>query len=182
MDNPDVRIDGFILPGHVSVIIGKDAYRPFFERYRLPCVVTGFEPVDILQGVLRLAEMLTGAAPDLDNVYTRAVTDAGNRQAVGLMDDVFEPCDAPWRGLGTIPGSGLRLREPYTAFDAVRHFRLQIRETPEPKGCACGEILSGTRTPSQCALFRKVCTPMNPIGPCMVSSEGTCAAYYRFST
>jgi hydrogenase expression/formation protein HypD len=182
MNNPDVRIDGFILPGHVSVIIGTNAYRPFFDAHRMPCVVTGFEPVDILQGIFRLAQMLRLNDPGLVNAYCRAVTDDGNQQAKQVMARVFEPCDAPWRGLGVIPGSGLALRGEFAALDAVGHFGLQIKETPEPKGCACGDILSGTKTPSQCPLFRKACTPMNPVGPCMVSSEGTCAAYYRYST
>jgi hydrogenase expression/formation protein HypD len=181
MANPDVRIDGFILPGHVSVIIGTRAYQTFFDTHKLPCVVTGFEPVDILQGILRLVQLLGRQTPALDNVYGRAVTDDGNIQAQLVMDGVFEPCDAQWRGLGVIPGSGLSLRAEFAAFDAAVHFGLQLKETPEPKGCACGQILSGTRTPPQCALFRKVCTPMNPVGPCMVSSEGTCAAYYRYS-
>jgi hydrogenase expression/formation protein HypD len=182
MANPDVRIDGFMLPGHVSVIIGTEAYRPFFNTHRLPSVVTGFEPVDILQGILRLVEMLALDAPVLDNLYGRVVFDHGNVQAQQVMAQVFEPCDAPWRGLGIIPGSGLRLRAPFAIFDAVRHFDLHLTQTPEPKGCACGAILCGTQTPLHCPLFRKVCTPMNPVGPCMVSSEGTCAAYYRYAT
>jgi hydrogenase expression/formation protein HypD len=182
MANPDVRIDGFILPGHVSVIIGTEAYRPFFDAHKLPCVVTGFEPVDILQSILRLAEMLAQGTPALENGYGRAVSGEGNIQAQQVMAQVFEPCDAPWRGLGVIPGSGLAFRAAFAAFDAVVHFDLQLTETPEPKGCACGDILSGTCVPPQCALFRKVCTPMNPVGPCMVSSEGTCAAYYRYAT
>jgi hydrogenase expression/formation protein HypD len=181
MSNPEVRIDGFILPGHVSVIIGTEAYRAFFDTHRLPCVVTGFEPVDILQGILRLVEVLAGGEPMLDNVYGRAVTGDGNPQALAVMNQVFEPCDAPWRGLGVIAESGLALRSAFAGFDAVTRFALEVKETPEPKGCACGEILSGTRTPPQCALFRKACTPTNPVGPCMVSSEGTCAAYYRYS-
>ena len=182
MANPEVRIDGFILPGHVSVIIGTRAYQSFFDAHRLPCVVTGFEPVDILQGILQLVQMLARCAPGLANAYPRAVTDEGNTQARQVMTQVFTTCDAPWRGLGVIPDSGLALDGAFAVFDAVAHFDLQVTETPEPNGCACGDILCGIKTPSQCALFRKVCTPMNPVGPCMVSSEGTCAAYYRFST
>jgi hydrogenase expression/formation protein HypD len=182
MTNPAVKIDGFLLPGHVSVIIGLDAYKPFFQRHRTAAVVAGFEPVDILRGVLELVAMIAGGAPALANAYPRAVTDQGNIQAVRVMDQVFEPCDASWRGLGTIPGSGLAIRPELTAFDAVRRFGLTVSEAPEPRGCACGDILSGTRTPPECALFRKLCTPMNPVGPCMVSSEGTCAAYYRYSS
>jgi hydrogenase expression/formation protein HypD len=181
MNNPAVKIDGFLLPGHVSVIIGLDAYKPFFQRHRTAAVVAGFEPVDILRGVLELVAMIAGGAPSLTNAYPRAVTDRGNVQAVRVMDRVFEACDASWRGLGTIPGSGLAIRPELAGFDAVRRYGLTASDAPEPRGCACGDILSGTRTPPECALFRKLCTPMNPVGPCMVSSEGTCAAYYRYS-
>lgn len=181
MDNPLVQIDGFLLPGHVSVIIGLNAYRPFFDQYQIPGVVAGFEPVDVLRGVLELVTMLEKGRPGLDNAYPRAVTADGNTRAQQVLAKVFEPCDACWRGLGVIPGSGLSIRPEYADFDAVRRFDLEVVETPEPKGCACGEILSGTKTPPECALFRKACTPMNPVGPCMVSSEGTCAAYYRYS-
>jgi hydrogenase expression/formation protein HypD len=181
MCNPVVKIDGFLLPGHVSVIIGLGAYQSFFQHHRTAAVVAGFEPVDILRGVLELVTMLAKGVPALGNAYPRAVTDQGNIQARRVMDQVFEPCDAFWRGLGMIPGSGLAIRPELAAFDAARRFDLQVNEAPEPKGCACGDILSGTRTPNECALFRKLCTPMNPVGPCMVSSEGTCAAYYRYS-
>lgn len=182
MSNPQVRIDGFLLPGHVSVIIGLDAYQPFFEQFQIPSVVVGFEPVDILRGVLELVTMIEKGSPALGNAYSRAVTQQGNTQARQVMASVFEPCDVAWRGLGVIPGSGLAIRPELAGFDAVRRFGLEVQDTPEPKGCACGEILSGTRMPPECALFRKRCTPMSPVGPCMVSSEGTCAAYYRYST
>ncbi len=181
MANPKVRIDGFLLPGHVSVIIGLNAYQPFFDRFQIPGVVAGFEPVDILQALLDLAVMIEKGAPALGNAYPRAVTDQGNIQARQVLTRVFQPCDAVWRGLGIIPGSGLAIREALAEFDAARRFGLAVVDTPEPKGCACGEILCGTKIPPACALFRKRCTPMNPVGPCMVSSEGTCAAYYRYS-
>jgi len=182
MENPQVKIDGFLLPGHVSVIIGLDAYQPFFDQYRLPSVVAGFEPVDVLRGILELVSMIEDKAPDLSNVYTRAVTRQGNSQAQQVMAEVFEPSDAVWRGLGVIPDSGLAIRQGFETYDAVKRFNLNIEDRPEPKGCACGDILSGTKVPSECAMFRKRCTPMNPVGPCMVSSEGTCAAYYRYSS
>ncbi|MEJ2157531.1 MAG: hydrogenase formation protein HypD [Desulfobacteraceae bacterium] len=182
MANPEVKIDGFLLPGHVSVIIGLEAYRPFFDRFRLPGVVAGFEPVDVLQGVLELVTQIENDKPQLGNVYPRAVTDQGNVQAQRVMDEVFEPSDAAWRGLGVIPDSGLTIRTKLAAFDALCRFDLNVTDTPEPKGCACGDILSGTRIPPECALFRKRCTPVNPVGPCMVSSEGTCAAYYRYGS
>jgi hydrogenase expression/formation protein HypD len=181
MRNPAVQLDGLILPGHVSVIIGSEAYRPFFEAHRLPSAVAGFEPVDILQAILDLAAMIRDGAPELANAYPRAVTGEGNLKAQQLLDTVFDTCDAPWRGLGVIAASGLAIRPELAAFDAQAVFDIRPGETPEPKGCACGEILSGIKTPGQCALFAKSCTPMNPVGPCMVSSEGTCAAFYRYN-
>ncbi len=180
MHFPGVTLDGFILPGHVSVILGEDGYRSFFERFSVPCVITGFEPVDILQGIFRLAVQIETGAPALENAYPRAVTVEGNQKARRLMDAVFEPADAVWRGLGSIAQSGLRIRPTYADFDAARHFDLALPEPVEPKGCACGDILTGAKSPPECALFKTVCTPMDPVGPCMVSSEGTCAAYYRY--
>ena len=177
----DVRIDGFLLPGHVSVIIGLDAYREFFERHRIPCAVAGFEPADILQAIASLVVQIESGRPALENAYARAVTAEGNRKAQALLAEVFEPVDACWRGIGAIPLSGLRLRPGYAGFDAARRFALELPQPHTPKGCACGEILTGKRTPPECALYKKVCTPMDPVGPCMVSSEGTCAAYYRYN-
>ena len=180
METPGVRIDGFLLPGHVSVIIGTEAFRPFVETYGIPCVVAGFEPVDILQGVASLAALIEAGEAGLGNAYPRAVTDQGNVRAWEVLKTVFEPADAAWRGIGTIAGSGLRIREAFADFDAGRLFDLDLPESTDPPGCACGEILTGIKSPPQCPLFRKRCTPMNPVGPCMVSSEGTCAAYYRY--
>jgi hydrogenase expression/formation protein HypD len=174
------RIDGFILPGHVSVIIGRCAYEPFWQQFRIPSVVAGFEPVDILEAILQLVHQIESGVPSLANAYPRAVSDLGNTKAQAVMAAVMEPCAARWRGIGVIPDSGLAIRPELAAFDAVKRFELEILPVPEPKGCACGEILTGIKTPPQCALFRKVCTPIDPVGPCMVSSEGTCAAYYRF--
>ncbi len=176
-----VRIDGFILPGHVSVIIGLDAYRPFFERHRIPCVVAGFEPADILQAVAMLVAQIEAARPALENAYPRAVSPAGNAKAREVLAEVFEPADACWRGIGRIPASGLNIRPAYAAFDAGRRFGLAFPEAKPPKGCACGEILTGKKIPPECALYKRVCTPIDPVGPCMVSSEGTCAAYYKYS-
>jgi len=179
-DQDDVRVNGFILPGHVSVIIGVQSYQPFFDRHRVPCAITGFEPADILKGISVLVEQIESGTPRLENAYPRAVTHGGNPKAQRLLEDVFEPVDAVWRGIGVIPGSGLKMREPYAGFDAASHFRIIAKEAPEPKGCACGEILTGSKTPPECPLFRTRCNPMEPIGPCMVSSEGTCAAFSRF--
>jgi len=181
MNTDGVDIDGFLLPGHVSVIIGVDGYAPFFEKYHLPCAVAGFEPTDILQAILCLAEQIETDAPSLANCYPRAVSAGGNSKAREVMNMVFEPCDAAWRGIGVIPGSGLRIRDEYGAFDAAKQFEIPIIQTVSPKGCACGEILTGKITPLQCPLFKTVCTPVDPVGPCMVSSEGTCAAYYKYN-
>jgi hydrogenase expression/formation protein HypD len=176
-----LAIDGFLLPGHVSVIIGVEAYRPFFEQYRVPSVVAGFEPADILHAVLQLVRQIAAGRPALANAYTRVVSAQGNVTAKDLLDQVFVPDDARWRGIGMIAGSGLTLRPEYAAFDAVQRFGLNVVPVPEPIGCACGQILTGLKTPPECALFRTRCTPLNPVGPCMVSSEGTCAAYYRYA-
>jgi hydrogenase expression/formation protein HypD len=177
-----IRIDGFILPGHVSVIIGLNAYRPLFDRHRIACVVAGFEPTDILQAINLLVEMLEDGRPALFNAYRRAVTSEGNRKAQQILDEIFEPADARWRGIGVIPRSGLKIRERYAVHDAQKRFALKIPDVKPPQGCACGEILIGTKTPPQCALYKKVCTPADPVGPCMVSTEGTCAAYYKYHT
>ncbi len=180
MANPAVKIDGFLLPGHVSVIIGLNAYRDFFQAHGIPCVVGGFEPLDILQAVDLLVAQIDAGTPALANGYPRAVTADGNQRARAVLAQVFTACDARWRGLGPIPGSGLAIRPELARYDAAQRFQIAVVEMPPPKGCACGEILIGARTPPQCPLFRKRCTPMDPVGPCMVSSEGTCAAYYRY--
>lgn len=175
-----VRVDGFICPGHVSVIIGAEAYRPLSRRYHLPCVVAGFEPADILQAVYMLVGQIEKGRAEVETAYRRGVTPEGNRNAQAVMDRVFEPCDAAWRGMGPIPESGLRLRPAFTAFNAEKKFALPIEDVKEPDGCACGEILMGIKLPPQCVRFGKSCTPAHPVGPCMVSSEGTCAAYYTY--
>ncbi len=175
-----IKIDGFILPGHVSVIIGLNAYRPFFDRHQVPCVVAGFEPVDILQAIAMLVEMIETNHPNLDNAYPRAVIEDGNSRALKILSDVFEPADVSWRGIGVIPGSGLKIRAEYSAHDAEKMFDIRVVDAKTPKGCACGEILTGTKIPPECALYKKACTPMNPVGPCMVSTEGTCAAFYKY--
>ncbi|MCK4816956.1 hydrogenase formation protein HypD, partial [bacterium] len=175
-----VQIDGFILPGHVSVIIGEKAYLPVVEQYHLPCVVAGFEPIDILQAIYMLVEQIEAGIPKLENAYQRVVTFEGNEKAQEIMHGVFETVDVPWRGIGTIPESGLVIRKEFASFDAKKEFDLSVPDAVEPKGCACGQVLTGLKTPPECPLYKKVCTPMDPVGPCMVSSEGTCAAYYRY--
>jgi hydrogenase expression/formation protein HypD len=173
-------VDGFILPGHVSVIIGLEAYRPFFERYRIPSVVAGFEPADILQAIAMLVDQIETGQPRLENAYGRAVTEQGNPTAKKILNDVFQVADVAWRGIGVIAGSGLKIAPAFEAFDAEKRFDLKLTAAREPKGCACGEILTGAKIPPQCSLYRTVCTPIDPVGPCMVSTEGTCAAYYRY--
>jgi len=176
----DINVDGFILPGHVSVVIGARAYEDFFNAHRIPCVIAGFEPVDILNAVLTLIQQLESKKPALINAYPRGVSHEGNPKAMKICDAVFETVDGNWRGLGSIPNSGLKIRDEFAEFDALKTFNLSLGESKEPKGCACGEILTGTKTPPECPLYKTVCTPMKPVGPCMVSSEGTCAAYYKY--
>jgi hydrogenase expression/formation protein HypD len=175
-----VAVDGFLLPGHVSVVIGLKAYQKFFEQHRVPCVVSGFETVDILHSIQTLVTQIESSVPGLENGYRRAVTLDGNPKAQQIIRDVFKPVDAVWRGIGSIPESGLKIREEYAAYDAQRAFDFMLPETQEPAGCACGEILTGLTIPPECPLYKRVCTPVDPVGPCMVSSEGTCAAYYRY--
>jgi len=175
-----VQIDGFILPGHVSVIIGEKAYLPVIDAYHVPGVIAGFEPIDILQSISELVEQIESGRAKLVNGYQRVVTFDGNKRAQKILADVFETADAKWRGIGVIPQSGLEIRKEYEAFDAQKRFEIVVPEREEPKGCACGEILTGLKTPVECPLYKTVCTPEDPVGPCMVSSEGTCAAYYRY--
>lgn len=179
VDSPDLRIDGFLCPGHVSIIIGADAYRPVIRAQRA-AVITGFEPVDILQGIAMILEQIDTRQFEVAIQYTRGVRPEGNKKAREVMEEVFETVTAKWRGIGWIPGSGLTPREAYRDFDARRRFVVPEFVSEDPKGCSCGDILCGVKTPKECPLFRTVCTPVNPIGPCMVSSEGTCAAYYKY--
>ena len=175
----DFDVNGFILPGHVSVIIGSDAYAFLPVEFSMPCVVTGFEVTDILQAILRLLKMSASGA-SLEVEYARAVRPEGNPRALEVMSQVFEPCDAQWRGLFTIPGSGLAIREEFAAMDAGT-WEVELPEPTRSKGCRCGEILCGRIKPMDCPFFGGRCTPDNPVGPCMVSSEGTCASYYLYS-
>lgn len=181
VNDPLVEIDGFILPGHVSVVIGTKPYESLATRYGVPGVVTGFEPLDVLQGILMLAEQLRDGRAEIEVAYTRAVAPEGNPHAIAAIDEVFEPCDAEWRGLGVIPGTGLALRDRYAEFDASKRFAATPPEPKEHKGCQCGDVLRGAVLPYECRLFGRACTPEHPVGPCMVSSEGSCAAYYRYT-
>ena len=180
VNDPELKVDALILPGHVSTIIGAAPYEFLAERYGLPGVITGFEPVDILQGIAMILRQLAEGRAEVEIAYARGVMREGNPVALAAIDEVFETCPATWRGLGEIPGSGYRIREEYAAFDALRRFEPAIEPTVEHKGCRCGDVLRGIMAPDECPLFRTACTPENPIGPCMVSSEGACAAYYRY--
>ena len=180
LSSGDLNIDGFICPGHVTTIIGTRPYRRVADHYHTPCVVTGFEPVDILQGILMLTESLEAGRADVAIQYKRGASPEGNTKAREVMFQVFEPVDAPWRGLGLIPLSGLGFKEEYQRFDARRRFDLEVPPAREPSGCRCGDVLRGVAAPPSCKLFRSACTPDRPVGPCMVSSEGTCAAYFKY--
>ena len=174
----EFSIDGFILPGHVSAIIGSQAYAFLPEDYGVPCVVAGFEAADILLAIYELMVMCRDGA-GLGVEYSRIVRAEGNRKALEVMHRVFEPADADWRGLGVIPGSGLQLREEYCAYDAGA-WGVTSPEPIKDSGCRCGDILCGKIRPSDCPLFARSCTPDEPFGPCMVSTEGTCASYYLY--
>jgi hydrogenase expression/formation protein HypD len=178
--DPELAIDGYLCPAHVSAIIGADAYRPLCERYRVPCVVTGFEPADVMQGVEMLVRQAVAGESRVEIQYSRVVSSQGSAKAQAILADVFEPCDADWRGIGSLPGSGLKIGERYAAFDAERTMPVEVEELKEHKGCQCGEILKGKVAPFDCPLFGKACTPENPVGACMVSSEGSCAAAYKY--
>jgi hydrogenase expression/formation protein HypD len=178
--DPEIRIDAFLCPAHVSAIIGADAYTPFAERYRVPCVIAGFEPLDILYGLHGILEQLTAGRAEVANLYARVVTAGGNRRAQDLMARYLRPVDAVWRGIGTIPASGLGLRPDYVRFDAERRHGVAVTLGGENPACACGEVLKGKRRPPDCALFGNACVPEHPVGPCMVSAEGTCAAWFTY--
>lgn len=178
--DPELQIDGYLCPAHVSAVIGAEAYRFLAEERGVPCVVTGFEPADVMQGVEMLVRQVVEGAPRVEIQYSRVVKWEGNRKAQEVLKEVFTPCDAPWRGIGVIPGSGLRIAEPYAAFDAERMIPVAVEETKEHQGCLCGEILKGKASPFDCPLFATACTPEAPVGACMVSSEGTCAAAYKY--
>lgn len=178
--DPELHVDALILPGHVSTIIGAEPYEFLAREYGIPGVITGFEPNDILQGIAMIVRQLREGRSEVEIAYARGVMSKGNPVALAAIDEVFETCPATWRGLGRIDGSGYRLRDRFANFDAMQRFQPQVEETIEHAGCRCGDVLRAHMRPDECPLFRKVCTPENPIGPCMVSSEGSCAAYFRY--
>jgi hydrogenase expression/formation protein HypD len=180
LDAGEVALDGVVGPGHVSAVIGSDAWAFLPRDYGIPCAVSGFEPLDILGAVAALVRAVVTADPAVVNAYGRSVCPRGNPVAQRMMDRVFETGPADWRGFGAIPASGLTLRESFAHRDAARLFPVEIEPAREPPGCRCGEVLRGVTVPTECPLFRRVCSPRNPVGPCMVSAEGACAAYYRY--
>ena len=177
---PDFAVDGFILPGHVSAIIGTEPYRFLVDKYRIPSVVTGFEGEDIIRSLFLLTRMVKSGEPMLLNEYPRVVRPEGNKQAKKVMDAVFVPVDAGWRELGVIPGSGLGLSDRFARFDAGKNFDIPQVSSEPPPGCICGKVIIGAALPSDCPNFGTACTPQHPVGPCMISSEGACAAYYKY--
>lgn len=180
LSDPENRIHGFMLPGHVSAIIGTGPYKFVAEKYRVPCVVTGFEPLDILSGINMLLKQVLSGEPKVEDEYFRAVRAEGNPAAQKLMKEVFSVTTANWRAIGPVPGTGLEFSKAYARFDAVKRFGIKYEEAPEPKGCLCGKILLGKALPPDCPLFGKACTPSSAVGPCMVSSEGACAAWFKY--
>jgi hydrogenase expression/formation protein HypD len=178
--DPALGIDGYLCPAHVSAIIGADAYRFLASAYGIPCVVTGFEPTDVMQGVEMLARQVAEGESRVEIQYSRVVKWEGNKKALEIMAGVFTACDAEWRGIGVIPASGLAIGDAYASFDAERAIPVAVEEPREHQGCLCGEILRGKVAPRDCPLFGRACTPEAPVGACMVSSEGTCAAAYKY--
>jgi hydrogenase expression/formation protein HypD len=179
--DPDIPIDAFLCPGHVSVVLGTGAYLPVARDYHRPCVVAGFELENMLAGIAAICHQLAAGEARVENVYTAVVRDEGNPAARALIDRVFQPGDDLWRALGTIPDSGMALRDKFRTFDAMARFELTMGPDVHPPGCLCGEVIQGKVTPAECKLFATACTPQHPIGPCMVSSEGTCAAWFRYN-
>lgn len=180
LDSGEVKLQGLVCPGHVSAVTGSRAWEFVAREYEIPCVVSGFEPLDVLQCIAMLVDQVESGRSEVETAYSRGVKAEGNIEALKLMDRVFEPAPADWRGVGEVAGSGLKIRGQYGEFDAERAFPIDAGPPIEHEGCICGEILRGVSTPPDCSLFSHACTPQSPVGPCMVSSEGTCAAYYSY--
>lgn len=180
LDTDELKLDGLICPGHVSVITGTKPYIYAAEERGVPCVITGFEPLDVLQSVLMMVEQVEQGRSEVEIQYRRGVRPGGNARARRIMDEVFESTESNWRGIGVVPGTGLALRPEFRRWDALDRFRVEVPETIEPAGCICGRILRGVASPADCPLYRKRCTPSSPVGACMVSSEGACQARYRW--
>jgi hydrogenase expression/formation protein HypD len=176
----EVALDGIIGPGHVSAVIGSKAWSFLPQLYDMPCAVSGFEPLDLLHAIHALVKAVTSNLPDVFNTYSRSVQPEGNLIAQQMIEDVFTIGPAIWRGFGSIPASGLHIRKSLSHRDAALLFPLDIVERREPPGCRCGEVLRGIIVPTDCSLFQSICNPRSPVGPCMVSAEGACAAYHKY--
>jgi hydrogenase expression/formation protein HypD len=177
-----LSLNGFLCPGHVSAIIGTKPYRFIPAQFGIGCCIAGFEPLDILEGIFILIEQVINKKPEVANQYQRVVTENGNLNAQKVILRVFKTCNTSWRGLGLIPGSGLKIKKEFSRFDAENlfNFKRAVNDAPGLTRCRCGDILKGLASPLECPLFSKRCNPDNPIGPCMVSSEGACNAYYKY--
>lgn len=180
VNTEELKLDGFILPGHVSTIIGSKVYEFIAEKYRKACVITGFDAEDILTAILMLLRQILEESPKVEIQYSKAVKPEGNPKAVDILYKVFDVTESNWRGIGIIPRSGLKLRSDFSHRDAESIFEIPEIKSKEPKGCICGLVLRGIKLPPECPLFAKACTPENPVGACMVSSEGSCSAYYKY--
>lgn len=178
--SPRIAVQGFILPGHVSAIIGSRPYEFVSEQFNIPGCVTGFDPVDILQGILNLLQQISAGRARIAIEYRRVVKPEGNTHAQRLLQKVFTVADSRWRGIGEIKQSGLTFNEEYKKYDVGSRYPISVPRVREPKGCICGSVLLGVKLPHDCTLFGGACTPLTPVGPCMVSSEGSCAAYYKY--
>ena len=181
MSDDDCRVDAFLGAGHVCAIMGMNEYYPLVEKYRVPIVVTGFEPVDLLEGILMAVKQLEKGEYKLENQYTRVVEREGNKNTITVIDTIFEITDREWRGIGNIPFSGYAVKKEYSEYDANKKFNINIKETHEDPTCLSGEVMKGKIKPNQCPNFGNRCTPVKPLGAPMVSSEGACAAYYHFN-
>jgi len=180
LSTPGSKVDAFLAAGHVCTVMGYREYEPIAEKYRVPIVVTGFEPTDLLQGVYLAVKQLEEGRAEVENQYTRSVRRDGNPYAKKILEEVFETCDRPWRGIGKIPHSGLKLKGPFQSLDAEKRFQVDALTRKEPEKCIAGQILQGIQKPYQCSAFKKECTPEHPLGAPMVSAEGACAAYFRY--
>ena len=180
LNDPDVRVDGFILPGHVSVVTGTGVYEPIVAKYHVPGVVTGFEPIQILRSLYRLVKQVVNQEAKVENEYEDVVRPDGNPESRRITDTVYEPADTNWRGMGCVPMSGLRMKEAYARFDIERVLPLAVETVARNTACRCGEVLRGIVTPHECPLFGKACIPTHAVGPCMVSVEGVCAAWFKY--
>ena len=180
LNDEEVHVDGFILPGHVSVVTGTGVYEPVISKYHVPGVVTGFEPLQILRGLYRLVQQVVKGEAKVENEYTDVVKAEGNPVSMAITGKVYEPCDTGWRGMGIVPLSGLKMRQEYARFDIEQVLPVEVETVTKKTACRCGEVLRGIVTPQECPLFGKACVPTHAIGPCMVSVEGVCAAWYKY--